>query len=74
MKWGGYQVNFTELTKGENLSLLYNVDSVHCLKVGKNQGICHDINFIKLHQMLRDSIHIQIVCLYIRITCLVVQI
>lgn len=26
VKWGGHQENFTELTKGENLYLLYNVD------------------------------------------------
>lgn len=26
VKWGGYQVNFTEMTKGENLYLLYNID------------------------------------------------
>ena len=27
VKWGGYQINFTEINKGENLNLVYNVDS-----------------------------------------------
>ena len=52
VKWGGYQVNFTELTKGENLSLLYNVDKRALSQGWEKPG---DVSRYKLYQVTSDA-------------------
>ena len=52
VKWGGYQVNFTELTKGENLSLLYNVDKRALSQGWEKPG---DMSRYKLYQVTSDA-------------------
>lgn len=52
VRWGAHQVNFTELMKGENLSLLYNVDKRALTQGWEKPG---DQSRYKLYQVTSDG-------------------
>lgn len=52
VRWGARQVNFTELMKGENLSLLYNVDKRALTQGWEKPG---DRSRYKLYQVFSDG-------------------